>query len=225
MPPGQNDADALAAALAADDDTCAVLQRLRGPWAAVHWRAATRTLTFGRDVLGAGQRSWHNHAANATWNHRIACGRDVKLPETPWPSLLTGKRSLLVHEPDARDGRFILASVSHPHGSSNLQEPFWQVRRCPEQPGDHALVSRFAGCSEETTVLLKLSPVRRSCLQDSSASRLIWPHRQVPRLRNRRQCKAGCGAMPGPARSCCASVHAGARQSNFLMQMWQRQRR
>ena len=30
-PPGRNDADALADALAADDDTCAVLQRLRGP--------------------------------------------------------------------------------------------------------------------------------------------------------------------------------------------------
>lgn len=53
MAPGEKDADAVAAALAADDDACAVLQRLRGPWAAVHWRARTRTLTFGRDVVGA----------------------------------------------------------------------------------------------------------------------------------------------------------------------------
>ncbi len=65
VPPGQNGGYALAAALAADDDICAVLQRLRGPWAAVHWRAATRTLTYGRDVLGAGHCSLHSHAANA----------------------------------------------------------------------------------------------------------------------------------------------------------------
>ena len=63
VPLGQNDADALAAALAADDDTCAVLQRLRGPWAAVHWRAAARTLTFGRDVLGTKQCGLHSPAA------------------------------------------------------------------------------------------------------------------------------------------------------------------
>lgn len=53
VPPGRNDGDALAAALAAEDDACEVLQQLRGPWAAVQWRASTRVLTFGRDVFGA----------------------------------------------------------------------------------------------------------------------------------------------------------------------------
>jgi asparagine synthetase B (glutamine-hydrolysing) len=53
VPPGHNDGDGLAAALAAEGDACTVLQQLRGPWAAVHWRAATRVLTFGRDVFGA----------------------------------------------------------------------------------------------------------------------------------------------------------------------------
>jgi hypothetical protein len=141
--------------------------------------------------------------------------------ETPYPLLLTGKRSLLVHEPDARDSRFILASVSHPHGASNLQEPFWQVRRCPEQPGYLAIVSRFAGCSQATSVLLKCSFIRRSCRQDSSASRLTRPQRQAPQLPKRRPCADGCSAMPGPAHGCCASLHASARQSTFLMRMWQ----
>ena len=76
VPPRQNDADAVAAALVADGDTCAVLQRLRGPWAAVHWRAAARTLTFGRDVLGAGQCSLHSPAAHAVGCHHMICGRD-----------------------------------------------------------------------------------------------------------------------------------------------------
>lgn len=61
--PGTNDADAVAAALVAEGDTAAVLQRLRGPWAAVHWRADARTLTFGRDVFGA-QPGYRVPAAN-----------------------------------------------------------------------------------------------------------------------------------------------------------------
>jgi hypothetical protein len=73
VPPGRNDADALADALAADGDTSAVLQRLRGPWAAVHWRAAARTLTFGRDVLGA--KHVRSSAAYADASPQVVPGR------------------------------------------------------------------------------------------------------------------------------------------------------
>ena len=40
-----------------------------------------------------------------------------------------------------------------------MQEPFWEVGQYPEQPGVSAvsLVSRFAGCVQQTMVLLKLS--------------------------------------------------------------------
>jgi asparagine synthetase B (glutamine-hydrolysing) len=54
--PGANDAAALLAALAACAADAAaivgVLSLLRGPWALVYWEPRTRTLFFGRDVLG-----------------------------------------------------------------------------------------------------------------------------------------------------------------------------
>ena len=51
IPPGVNDSQALLKTLA---EGCVpdVFNCLRGPWAAVYWQAATRTLWFGRDVLG-----------------------------------------------------------------------------------------------------------------------------------------------------------------------------
>ena len=57
MGPHENDAEALAAALAGvkhEDQVLQLLQWLRGPWALAYWRASSRTLFFGRDVLGEG---------------------------------------------------------------------------------------------------------------------------------------------------------------------------
>ncbi len=49
--PGSNDSQALLQALSAGKAPD-VFNCLRGPWAAVYWHADTRTLWFGRDVLG-----------------------------------------------------------------------------------------------------------------------------------------------------------------------------
>lgn len=49
----ENDGEALAAALSISGDVPAVVQQLRGPWALLWWQTSTRTLWFGRDVLGA----------------------------------------------------------------------------------------------------------------------------------------------------------------------------
>jgi len=41
-----------------------------------------------------------------------------------------GRRSLLVHRPDARDGRLLLSSVAHappPQGAAANAAPFWQA--------------------------------------------------------------------------------------------------
>ena len=78
VPPGHNDGDALAAALAAEDDVCEVLQQLRGPWAAVHWRASTRVLTFGRDVFGATHCRLGSPAAHADQVHLDTVGDCAK---------------------------------------------------------------------------------------------------------------------------------------------------
>ena len=64
-----------------------------------------------------------------------ACQQNSCTAETSGKlAFFAGKRSLLVHEPDAHDSRLILASVSHSPEASNVQEPFWQVRWSPEQP-------------------------------------------------------------------------------------------
>lgn len=52
--PGASDAQLLLAALGAPGtDVPAVLTDLRGPWSLAYWHAATRTLWFGRDPIGA----------------------------------------------------------------------------------------------------------------------------------------------------------------------------
>lgn len=51
MAPGANDSQALLQALS-QGNVPKVFNCLRGPWAAVYWHAPTRTLWFGRDVLG-----------------------------------------------------------------------------------------------------------------------------------------------------------------------------
>lgn len=51
IPPGVNDSQALLETLG-QAFVPDVFNCLRGPWAAVYWQAATRTLWFGRDVLG-----------------------------------------------------------------------------------------------------------------------------------------------------------------------------
>lgn len=53
MAQSENDGEALAAALSTSNDVPAVVQQLRGPWALLWWQTSTRTLWFGRDVLGA----------------------------------------------------------------------------------------------------------------------------------------------------------------------------
>lgn len=49
--PGANDSRTLLHALSSGT-VPHVFNCLRGPWAAVYWHAHTRTLWFGRDVLG-----------------------------------------------------------------------------------------------------------------------------------------------------------------------------
>ncbi len=60
VPPGRNDGavlfNALLSAASADAAAAAapaVLSRVEGPWAVLFWHAPSRTLWFGRDVLGA----------------------------------------------------------------------------------------------------------------------------------------------------------------------------
>ena len=48
---GANDSQALLQALS-QGDVPRVFNCLRGPWAAVYWHAPTRTLWFGRDIIG-----------------------------------------------------------------------------------------------------------------------------------------------------------------------------
>ena len=48
---GSNDSQSLLQALSERSATD-VLNSVRGPWAAVYWHAHSRTLWFGRDVLG-----------------------------------------------------------------------------------------------------------------------------------------------------------------------------
>lgn len=56
VPPAANDAALLFQALAAPSaDVPAILGGVHGPWAAVFWQAATRTLWFGRDAFGEPQ--------------------------------------------------------------------------------------------------------------------------------------------------------------------------
>ncbi|KAL4522581.1 hypothetical protein Ndes2437A_g07347 [Nannochloris sp. 'desiccata'] len=52
VPTASNDAKALLHTLTTTDDIPAVFSSIRGPWACVFWHAETRTLWFGRDVLG-----------------------------------------------------------------------------------------------------------------------------------------------------------------------------
>ena len=51
VPAGGNDTQALLQALT-QDSVQEVFNTLRGPWAAVYWQHSSRTLWFGKDVLG-----------------------------------------------------------------------------------------------------------------------------------------------------------------------------
>lgn len=51
VPAGSNDAQSLLQALA-NSSVQSVFNRLRGPWSAVYWHHSSRTLWFGKDVLG-----------------------------------------------------------------------------------------------------------------------------------------------------------------------------
>ncbi|PSC70217.1 asparagine synthetase domain-containing 1 [Micractinium conductrix] len=96
VPPAANDAALLFQALAAPSaDVPAILGGVHGPWAAVFWQAATRTLWFGRDAFG--RRSLLLHLPRAADGRFMLASSASLHPEAPfvgWQELPPGLYSL-----------------------------------------------------------------------------------------------------------------------------------
>ena len=97
--PGCSDSQALLQALSAGEAPD-VFNCLRGPWAAVYWHADTRTLWFGRDVLGtqpaclSSKGVLIHHCFSKHQLHKLTCRRINALRNIIQPLLISDTISL-----------------------------------------------------------------------------------------------------------------------------------
>lgn len=80
VPTGSNDTQSLLHALTAAS-VPEVINCLRGPWALVYWQHRTRTLWFGKDVLGQ-HAHWHLYACSPHFKYYCNSTSLIHIPPT-----------------------------------------------------------------------------------------------------------------------------------------------
>jgi len=167
--PGFNDSQALLQALSAGKAPD-VFNCLRGPWAAVYWHADSRTLWFGRDVLGTESACLSSTVVlidHCFGLHTLTC------------YAVTGRRSLLMHLPSSPDDCFCLVSAAPAALVANLGGKAWSAKPSQgSQAADHSGVEKEENSLQHST--LQVCPWQATATADARyQGRCLYAHVQI----------------------------------------------